>query len=1052
MNGFDIGVNIACGLAANALTSLIARAWHGPKTRPQEALVKKDDGFNELVRKTVMEAVETFIDWPGPSSIDIAWAFLESQEAESILRSLYTVQLSGEPSSNETITSLQKNCFLSFSNFSGVSELQARKQSRLIFEFLLRISDQILNKAIEQGNLLAHEIKSVSRHRQTLDEFDILKKRLEFLTQSQATDVPAILEYEKTYRRQVGNRHQHIIVHDFDRNLKHKLDDLYVAPNFVFLSEQGIVEVTSRKGIRSREESLDLPTFLQKIHRTVLLGNPGGGKSTLSEKVCYDLCTQYEKRLVASRLLTPVLVILREYGEQKKKSPCSILQFIEEKTTSRYQSPPIQKAFDYLLNSERVLVIFDGLDELLETGDRLGIAGDIESFCSQYPSTPVLVTSREVGYLQAPLDTDVFSVFRLSEFNENQIGEYVAKWFRRDPDLSDEERIRKIQSFLQESSVIAELRSDPLILALLCNIYRNENYIPRNRPEVYRKCAEMLFERWDLKRSIKTPLKIEPHHMQPMLMFLAHWLYTEKNKAEGVLESQLIIKTTNYLCSKLFEERNKAESAAKEFIGHCRGRAWVFTDVGTQKDGESLYTFTHRTFLEYFTAANLVRTHETVKALAKTLLPKIAKQEWGVVPQLAFQIKDKQSEKAADQLLRMVLQEATKKNNAQHLSLLLFAAKCLSFMTPSRPVCREIASACIDFCLESVIPQTLEEGAAVGVKRKLFRESAIPVSQEILLLLVSCSDENIDPVLSQLEQKLCDAIRQKPFPINIIAGEIGLGLSSFSFNTQNRSEREKRLKTTHQTILNQQLEQFRQFAPVSLYQCVALFENDAISIQQMIDWYGYHSLFQSSDSMVSNSNYFPIVDYLSKSFIDYIWVSETPNLDQTLYSLRQLGQIFFQIRVYFPIIYYQREYDVLGGVLGQWARMISYSAGEAEVGTTKESLDSDTLFGVFLVFSPLLEDGAFFERWFFDEDDEGWDLRRTPHDLFNTLCTALYARFEKVDPQVVQAALEKCVFSPQQQEFIQRWIHREISFVGRENDSSADDKVEKDNNSGPTTS
>ena len=41
------------------------------------------------------------------------------------------------------------------------------------------------------------------------------------------------------------------------------------------------------------------------------------------------------------------------------------------------------------------MVIFDGLDELLDTHYRQEIKGDIESFCNLYPTVPVLITSRE---------------------------------------------------------------------------------------------------------------------------------------------------------------------------------------------------------------------------------------------------------------------------------------------------------------------------------------------------------------------------------------------------------------------------------------------------------------------------------------------------------------------------------------------------------------------------------------------------------------------------------------------------------------------------------
>src|SRR5205823_13729081 len=113
----------------------------------------------------------------------------------------------------------------------------------------------------------------------------------------------------------------------------------------------------------------------------------------------------------------------------KKIRNCSILQFIESKANANYQVEPPPNAFRYMLLNGRAIVIFDGLDELLDTSYRLEISSDVESFCNLYPSVPVLVTSREVGYEQAPLDEERFEVFHLAPFDNEQVHEYINKWF-----------------------------------------------------------------------------------------------------------------------------------------------------------------------------------------------------------------------------------------------------------------------------------------------------------------------------------------------------------------------------------------------------------------------------------------------------------------------------------------------------------------------------------------------------------------------------------------------------------------------------------------------
>lgn len=120
----------------------------------------------------------------------------------------------------------------------------------------------------------------------------------------------------------------------------------------------------------------------------------------------------------------------------------------------------------------------------------------------------------------------------------------------------------------------------------------------------------MLFKRWDKGRGIRYLLPFEAH-IEPAMMYLAHWIYSDGIRQSGVTEGRITAATADYLQNRQYDDRDEAEFAAGAFVEFCRGRAWVFTDTGTTQTGERLYQFTHRTFLEYFTAAYLVRVHRT---------------------------------------------------------------------------------------------------------------------------------------------------------------------------------------------------------------------------------------------------------------------------------------------------------------------------------------------------------------------------------------------------------------------------------------------------------
>ena len=100
----------------------------------------------------------------------------------------------------------------------------------------------------------------------------------------------------------------------------------------------------------------------------------------------------------------------------------------------------------------------------------------------------------------------------------------------------------------------------------MCNIYRGEGYIPRNRPDVYEKCADMLFERWDKRRDIKLPIPIQKIQtkIKPTIMYLANWIYREQSLQGGVIEQKLITKASEYLLKRRFEDPDDAEQAVEK--------------------------------------------------------------------------------------------------------------------------------------------------------------------------------------------------------------------------------------------------------------------------------------------------------------------------------------------------------------------------------------------------------------------------------------------------------------------------------------------------------
>jgi hypothetical protein len=489
------------------------------------------------------------------------------------------------------------------------------------------------------------------------------------------------------YRRQVHQRHGFLTPPDFDRRRRVPVADIYVPTG---ISEEDDVQ----RMLYSQDPALDSLTvwdMADRLDRTVLLGDPGGGKTTAANVLTDHFAGDSSPRIA-------FLVTLREYAA-KTPIEWSVTEHIEQNLRTLYQSPAPDGLVERLLLTGRAVVIFDGLDELLDTSRRRDVSDRVEQFCSAYPLTAVLVISRRVGYDQARLDDALFSCYRLGGFGDEEVAEYAGKWFGTQEGLAPAEATAKAEAFLAESANAKDLRANPLLLSLMCILYRGVGSLPGDRAGVYARCAELLLRKWDEQRDLYRKLGSD-HLVEPTLRYLAWWLFTRENSQTAATERELVAKAAEFLYERGYESEEQARAAARDFVVFCRGRMWVFSDAGTTADGEKLYGFTHRTFLEYFAAWQLAVRSESPEDLARTLASHIASnREWGTVGELAIKVKSEASDRGADRVYVVLLGYPVFNRRAERMLQLLVT--CLPAARPSPATVRHLTRAVVDHALSA---------------------------------------------------------------------------------------------------------------------------------------------------------------------------------------------------------------------------------------------------------------------------------------------------------------------------------------------------------------
>jgi hypothetical protein len=551
---------------------------------------------------------------------------------------------------------------------SGFAEMLAGYYDDSICELVGRLGESPLLAEVRSEALSARMIAvlhAIERHTAALSSRPALRTEADFLTR---------------YRAHVLDQHGKLEPPDFERRRRVPIADIYV-PTMIY---EEIYPERTVATVPAEPDSLTVWDMAGRLDRSVLLGDPGGGKTTASTVLMHYFASEAVRRV-------PFLVTLRNFAAEDPPAR-SVVGHIEHVLETLYQCPAPPGLMDLLLLTGRAVVLFDGLDELLDTSRRADVATRVEQFCIEYPLAAVLVTSRVVGYDHARLDERHFTSYRLGGFQDEDVAEYAHKWFA----LEDGARPDDADAFLTESESVPDLRANPLLLSLMCILYRGEGSLPRNRAEVYENCANLLFRKWDARRRIHQDLRAG-HLVEPALRHLAWWLFTRDDSQTAVTERELVAATTQFLHGRGFESLDTAREAAREFVEFCRGRMWVFSDTGTTATGEPLYTFTHRTFLEYFAAAQLAYDSDTPEKLARTLAPRVASGEWEIVAELAVQIKDSTSTDGAKRVYAELLNERRRRSARGRSNILQFLARTLRSVDPSPQVTRRISREAVAF-------------------------------------------------------------------------------------------------------------------------------------------------------------------------------------------------------------------------------------------------------------------------------------------------------------------------------------------------------------------
>ena len=271
--------------------------------------------------------------------------------------------------------------------------------------------------------------------------------------------------------------------------------------------------------------------------------------------------------------------------------------------------------FKEALANGKAIILLDGLDEV--QSNRAALVQKVEAFAHEAAShgNRILVSSRIVGYKDAPLNPKDWSRYTLLDFTPEAIKSFASKWclaFEKstlgdtpEAKRSAENERRGLLDAIHANPGVERLASNPLLLTILALIKRQGVELPKSRIKLYDRYLETLIEAWNRASALdksagRTSLNYES--TLEVLGPLALRIH-EENPTYGLASVHQLQDwlTEYYMGDQWGDKPGPAREKAREFIESVR----LYSNLLLER-GEGQYGFIHLTFEEALAAYGLV--------------------------------------------------------------------------------------------------------------------------------------------------------------------------------------------------------------------------------------------------------------------------------------------------------------------------------------------------------------------------------------------------------------------------------------------------------------
>lgn len=440
----------------------------------------------------------------------------------------------------------------------------------------------------------------------------------------------------------------------------YKTNEELTKEDILFLESEDIIESAGNKEKSSASESIllnaysdntfpqkinDLPGFekyeknnsnnvnLTSISGSVILSEPGGGKTTFLKHLIYEVCNYalsedegfvwdiIEKELIERhKTYIPIFVRTRdisglledniftedifdsllEYGISNiigKDNAGEIINEIKERKNDKFQ----------------ILFVIDGFEELEDQESELLLSGMINAYETKKIDSVndrLIISSRhkEYGYQRLMNFCAKYNVnekYIIFNNNNDAIENCITNWFKKFKQNAEDNKDYFLKTFFLNSD-IRNMIHTPLELTGLIMLCQSQSALPTDITVLYRSIIEIWLTYSIKENNINIPFfSLSDIFLE--LSSIAYYMAESENERLRISQDKLlqVIEDSRKYLRRYYRSNSYVEASSKEELELLLG-FWLRRNIFVKNSKDNVYEFAHREYQSYLISYAIV--------------------------------------------------------------------------------------------------------------------------------------------------------------------------------------------------------------------------------------------------------------------------------------------------------------------------------------------------------------------------------------------------------------------------------------------------------------